>query len=265
MGKIYHNIPLATIPEIKVAIFDFDGTISTLRCNWERIMEPLMLEYLSPCQKPSTQIVKMVEDYIDESTGIQTIFQMEWLSDMVSKLNHTQPLDAWIYKDEYNTRLLEMISNRMDKLSTGEFTADDYLVNGSKIFLNMLCEKHIDIYIASGTDDVDLQKEVALLGIDKFIKSSKGAPHRQKNCSKEAIIKDFLDNQKLSGEQILVVGDGKVEIMLGNDVNAVTIGVACNEASQDGQFNIKKFNKLEAANANYIVADFNALLYEESI
>ena len=30
--------------KIKAAIFDFDGTCSTLRCGWERVMEPLMLE-----------------------------------------------------------------------------------------------------------------------------------------------------------------------------------------------------------------------------
>lgn len=34
-------------PKLKVTLFDFDGTISTLRCGWEDIMEPLMLEIIS--------------------------------------------------------------------------------------------------------------------------------------------------------------------------------------------------------------------------
>ena len=27
-------------------LFDFDGTISTLRCGWEKVMKPLMLEMI---------------------------------------------------------------------------------------------------------------------------------------------------------------------------------------------------------------------------
>ena len=33
--------------KIKAAIFDFDGTFSTLRCGWEKVMRKLMLELIS--------------------------------------------------------------------------------------------------------------------------------------------------------------------------------------------------------------------------
>ena len=33
--------------KIRAAIFDFDGTFSTLRHGWERVMGPLMLEMIS--------------------------------------------------------------------------------------------------------------------------------------------------------------------------------------------------------------------------
>lgn len=39
---------------IKAAVFDFDGTISTLRCGWEEVMEPLMLECISGEKKRAT-------------------------------------------------------------------------------------------------------------------------------------------------------------------------------------------------------------------
>ena len=32
---------------IRAVIFDFDGTFSTLRCGWEKVMKKLMLELIS--------------------------------------------------------------------------------------------------------------------------------------------------------------------------------------------------------------------------
>ena len=32
---------------VRAVLFDFDGTISTLRCGWEAVMKPLMLEMIS--------------------------------------------------------------------------------------------------------------------------------------------------------------------------------------------------------------------------
>ena len=41
--EIIEKIQLKQL-EIKAVLFDFDGTISTLRYGWEKVMEPLMLE-----------------------------------------------------------------------------------------------------------------------------------------------------------------------------------------------------------------------------
>ena len=32
---------------VRAVLFDFDGTVSTLRCGWEAVMKPLMLEMIS--------------------------------------------------------------------------------------------------------------------------------------------------------------------------------------------------------------------------
>ena len=67
----------------KYIVFDFDGTISTLRYGWEGIMQPLMLEMICPEGNYSEELVKKVADYIDASTGIQTAYQMQWLAEEV--------------------------------------------------------------------------------------------------------------------------------------------------------------------------------------
>jgi len=73
---------LKPLPEnrakIKTAVFDFDGTISTLRCGWESVMEEVMFEFIDQVCNLTSEIKADVEEYIDKSAGIQTIFQMDW-------------------------------------------------------------------------------------------------------------------------------------------------------------------------------------------
>ncbi len=38
--------PLTPRVPVKAVLFDFDGTISTLRCGWEKVMGPLFVEIL---------------------------------------------------------------------------------------------------------------------------------------------------------------------------------------------------------------------------
>src|SRR6056297_20775 len=93
--------------DIKVVIFDFDGTISTLRQGWEEVMEKLMLDKITGNKKPSEKIISEVTNYIEESTGIMTIYQMQWLEDKVKEYGlNSQIRDKWDYKEEYNKRLL---------------------------------------------------------------------------------------------------------------------------------------------------------------
>jgi phosphoglycolate phosphatase-like HAD superfamily hydrolase len=246
---------------IKTVLFDFDGTISTLRQGWEEIMEPLMIEMINTEATDDHELVKKVRDFIDESTGIQTINQMYWLVEQVAKYERNPEVhDAWWYKDEYNQRLLEVVQRRADKLICGELKPEDYRIKGSHEFLKALSEKGIDVYIASGTDDIDVQREVGLVEIKQFVKYVAGAPHRRADCSKEAVIKNLIEKQGLLGSELVVIGDGKVEIALGVEAGAITIGAATDEMNRFG-INEYKRRKLIKAGAHAIVGDF--LKYEE--
>lgn len=179
-----HELSKVSCP-IKAAIFDFDGTISTLRCGWEQVMERIMLNRLSPSGMSEEELLKLIRAYIEESTGIQTIYQMEWLAGQVERLCGTTPLDPWEYKDEYNEALLHMVNERIERLEKGEADPDEFLVAGSRRFLQLLAEKGIDIYIASGTDDVDLQREAALLKIAPWLLRSRVHPTAKKTAPKK--------------------------------------------------------------------------------
>ena len=243
-----------SLPAVKAVVFDFDGTISTLRQGWEEVMEPLMLEQITNGKVPDSALVQKVRAYIDASTGIQTAYQMQWLKEQVELAGFGSPeRDIWWYKDEYNRRLLEQVNGRIALLENGQASPADFLIQGSTEFLSALTGRGIHIYIASGTDDTDLQKEIRLLGISPFVTMAKGAPYRQTDCSKEAVVHELL--AMLEKESLAVIGDGKVEIQIGRSAGARTVGLASDEKARCGINPIKQ-QRLQQAGAEIIVGDF---------
>ncbi|MFV0400317.1 MAG: HAD family hydrolase [Oscillospiraceae bacterium] len=203
--------------QIKAALFDFDGTLSTLRYGWVEVMRPLMLEMIDGENGLANPLLQTeVDAYIDESTGIQTVYQMRWLAEQVAARRGAEAArDEWWYKDEYNRRLMREVGKRLDKLESGEHTAGRYLVAGSVEFLSALRERGVAIYVASGTDHADVVNEVAALGLDGYFNLVMGAPERKAACSKETVIRTILEEKGCDGSQLVLIGDGKVEISLG--------------------------------------------------
>ena len=239
--------------KVRAAVFDFDGTISTLRCGWEIVMRGLMIELLSDGTKETEN---KIDAYIDSSTGIQTVYQMKWLKEQVDAIgrgdvNH----DVWWYKDEYNRRLMEEVSTRKERLKSGLDSPNKYLISGAVDFVKILKEAGIELYLASGTDHDDVLLEAQALGVADYFNIIKGAPHRQEACSKEAVIKMLLDKSGLSSDSLLLVGDGKVEIALGAERGCYTLGVASDEEKLCGVNPVKR-NRLINAGADVIIGDF---------
>ena len=244
-------------PMLKVALFDFDGTISTLRYGWEKIMEPLMLEMITGTTPIDEYLVEEVRDYIDQSAGIQTYYQMKWLADAVKShgRNPGASDDPWWYKAEYNRRLMEPVEKRKQSILAGEKSASDFLMKGSEEFLKALRDSDVEIYVASGTDHPDVNREAEVLGLNKYFKEIAGAPLGKADCSKEAVLRRLIEENRLKGAEVVVVGDGKVEIALGREVGAITMGVASDEYNRAGMNPIKRA-RLVKAGAHAIVGDF---------
>lgn len=244
--------------KIRAAIFDFDGTFSTLRHGWENVMGPLMLEMISGgrAEDASPELQKEVAEFIDRSTGIQTVYQMQWLRDRCHAAGTgVATWDEWDYKDEYNRRLMAEVSRRLSRLEDGTDSPDTYLIHGAKEFLHALLEAGVRVYLASGTDHDDVVREATLLGVADCFTAVRGAPKRMAACSKEAVIKMILEEEGVAPCEVLVVGDGKVEIELGAAVGAFTIGAATNEGARQGVDETKR-RRLISAGADVIVGDF---------
>lgn len=247
-------------PALKAALFDFDGTLSTLRYGWEEIMEPMMLEFIAGESEVDGALRIKVKEYVDRSTGIQTYYQMEWLANEV-KLggqNPTASMDPWWYKDEYNRRLMKQVMQRRADILSGAVQPDHYLMEGSRELLVALKEAKIPVYVASGTDHDDVNEEARILGLLPYFTEVVGAPSRKAECSKEVVIRKLIRTYRLKGEEVVVFGDGKVEIGLGNDVQAITVGVASDEMHRTGVNPVKR-ERLILAGAHAIIGDFREL------
>ena len=233
----------------KAVILDFDGTLSTLRCGWESVMRTLMGEILG-----KWLTMEEIDRFIDESTGIQTIFQMKWIAEQVS-LHGGEALDPWDYKAEYNRRLMENIEKKKQELTAGRAQPEEYRMAGSEEFLKMLIRRGAKLYVASGTDQPDVQAEAKALGLAGYFEEIAGAPLHEEKCSKEAVLRRLMAGFGVPAEEILVIGDGKVEIALGREAGTRTLGVASNERARRGIDEVK-VNRLTKAGADRIVGDY---------
>ncbi|OGG01787.1 MAG: hypothetical protein A3F83_04700 [Candidatus Glassbacteria bacterium RIFCSPLOWO2_12_FULL_58_11] len=250
---------------IRQMIFDHDGTVSTLREGWEPIMEEVMLkcifgESFSTVSAAEFRLVQVrVKEFIDQSTGVQTIVQMQALADMVAEFGYVpaaEILDAKGYKTIFNVKLLEMVHGRLARLEAAELECADFTVKGAVGFLESLGALGMRLYLASGTDQEDVVQEAGRLGyagcFDGGIYGSVGDITK---FSKKKLISGIISEHGLEGPELCTFGDGPVEIAETRRVGGLTVGIASDEVRGWG-INLAKRDRLIKAGADIIVPDF---------
>lgn len=244
--------------EIKAALFDFDGTISLIRAGWQDIMIPYfceVVEAVSPVEDKSS-ILEEVTEFVTVLTGKQTIYQCMALNDAVIKRGG-KAVEPGEYKKEYLRRLSQKTADTLKGLEDGTVKPDDAAVKGSIEFVKILAQKGIRCYLASGTDEPDVIREAGLLGLgNSFEGGIHGARDALLDCSKEAVIRHLLEDEKISPEELVAFGDGFVEIELVANLGGYAVGLATDELKRCG-IDKKKKDRLVTAGAGVIFADFS--------
>ena len=241
----------------KSALFDFDGTLSLIREGWQQIMIPYFCELLCACPDNGGDIEACVTDFVDRLTGKQTIFQCIQLCEEIKKRGGS-PEDPMAYKQEYLRRLNEKIKSRKQGLRDGRISPEEMLVPGSIQLLEKLVEAGISIYCASGTDDDAVLDEARLLGLDKYFgKNIYGAlDSHAMDCTKELVIRRILEENRITGEDLISFGDGYVEIELIVNIGGYSVAVATDEKRRRG-INEWKRERLCKAGASAVIPDFS--------
>lgn len=254
--------------EIKHCIFDHDGTLSTLREGWEQIMELMMMrailgeQFDSVDESTFAHILEMVRQFIDQTTGIQTLVQMKGLVKLVRQCGfvpEAQILDEHGYKHIFNVDLLRMVGKRVEKLRKGELQPADFQIKNARLLLEALHGQGVTLYLASGTDEADVISEAEAMGYaDLFEGRIFGAVGDIDVEAKKLVLERIIREHNLSGHEFATFGDGPVELRETERRGGLCIGVASDELRRFG-LNLSKRKRLIRAGANLIVPDYSQL------
>jgi phosphoglycolate phosphatase len=240
-------------------LFDFDGTLSLIRSGWRDVMIPMMVEILLDLKTGETEaeLYAIVEDFVWRLTGKETIYQMMEFADHVAR-RAGEALDPREYKKMYLDRLWLKIRGRVAALHEGNASPEEYLVPGARRLLEHLYNLGLRMYLASGTDEIYMKEEARLLDIARYFEGGVyGALDDYKSFSKKILIQRILSQTDVRGAEILVFGDGYVEIEEVKLVGGTAVGVATQEP-ECKEIDEWKRQRLIRVGADYIVPNFLA-------
>lgn len=255
--------------ELRYAIFDHDGTISTLRQGWEQVMEPMMMRaILGPAFSTADRatydrVLRQVRDFIDKTTGIQTLRQMDGLARMVREAGFVaaaEILDAQGYKRIYNEALMELVRDRTARLERSELGVEDFTLKNAVALLHRLHEAGVKLFLASGTDEADVIQEAAALGYAALFEgriygANLDMTHDAKRMVLEKILREIGETK---AAHIVTFGDGPVEIRETRKRGGLTVGIASDERQRFG-LAVEKRSRLIRAGAHLVVGDYAQL------
>ncbi|MBV9772031.1 MAG: HAD family hydrolase [Bryobacterales bacterium] len=247
----------ASARHARVALFDFDGTLSLVRSGWMKVMVPMMVEILVDLKtgESEEQLRAVVEEFVWRFTGKETIYQMIAFAEAVGARGG-KALDPLAYKNMYLNLLWHKIEHRVQALRTGQADPEEFLVPGSRVLLEKLRERGLKMYLASGTDEAYMKEEAQLLGVTGYFDGGVyGALDDYKSFSKAILIQRILSTKEFQGHQFLGFGDGYVEIEEVKNVGGVAVGVASEEPACR-QVDQWKRQRLIGAGADYIIPNY---------
>ncbi len=255
---------------IEHCIFDHDGTLSTLREGWEKIMEPMMVRavlgsrYAVADTLLFNRTTEEVRAFIDRTTGVQTLVQMKGLVELVKRAGFTEEseiLDEHGYKRIYNEQLMKLVRQRLKKLRSGELEPLDFQIKNATLLLRELHKRDIKLYLASGTDEADLIAEAEAMGYADFFEGRMfGAVGDIRVEAKRIVLERLITENGLACHQFATFGDGPVEIRETRKRGGFSIGVASDELRRFG-LNLAKRSRLIRAGSNLIVPDYSQIPY----
>ena len=251
------------------AIFDQDGTLSTLRQGWEAIMEPVMVKailgprYESADESLYRRVSERSREFIEKTTGIQTLIQMRGLVALVREFGcvpESEILDEFGYKRIYNDALMRLVTQRIEKRRRGELAAADYMMKNAMEMIQRVHDAGVVMYVASGTDQEDVIAEAKELGYAHLFKG--GIHGSVGDVTKDAkrIVLDRILNE-IGREAIgglVTFGDGPVEMRETHKRGGYAIGIASDEVRRFGM-NPSKRSRLVRGGADMIIPDFSQM------
>jgi phosphoglycolate phosphatase-like HAD superfamily hydrolase len=242
----------------RVALFDFDGTLSLIREGWPRVMVDLMLANLRAqglIREPEPACAAHVERFVMALNGHPTVRQMERFAEEVTARGGTPDPPA-AYLQQYLDALMSVVRGRWEALEAGRARPEEWVVPGAHAILQLLHERGVPLVVASGTDLAHVSREVDLLRLAPHLNGRVYAPkNNDATFRKRDVIERAVREFGVRGAELIGFGDGVVETQELKRIGGVAVGVASSEAGVRG-VNASKRETLIAAGADLIIADY---------
>jgi len=241
----------------RVAIFDFDGTVSLIRSGWVDVMVPMMVEILADLKTGESDeaLREVVHEFVWRLTGKETIYQMMAFAEHV-RVRGGQAKEPLEYKKMYLDLLWVKIRGRIEELRKGHVSPEAYMVPGARGLLERVKQQGLKMYLASGTDHANVVEESGLLDVSRYFDGGIfGAQDDLTSFSKKLLIQRIISSTDVAGNQIVGFGDGYVEIEEVKLVGGVAVGVATKEP-ECLEIDDWKRDRLVGVGADFIVPNF---------
>lgn len=229
-------------------------------------MAPMMMRAVLGRQygevEPATyqRVLASVNDFVDRTTGIQTLVQMQGLVGLVRRWGFVRAheiLDEFGYKAVYNQELMEVVGRRRSKLASGQLLPEDFHLKGAVPMLRYLQEQGVILHLASGTDVEDVVDEANALGFGEFFgERIHGAVGDVRIEAKRQVLERLMIDDGLAGHGLVTFGDGPVEMRVTRRSGGIAVGVCSDERRRHG-FNPDKRARLIRGGAMLLIPDFS--------
>ncbi len=228
-----------TAGPVRLAVFDFDGTLSLIREGWAGVMADLGRDLAPRLDRDALELEML------GLSGQPSLVQMQRLVELAGG-GDAEELHA-----EFLRRLFDRVGGRIADLEAGRVPPATWAVAGSHTLLTALRERGVELVLLSGTDRPGVVRELGLLDLAHFFGDRVYAPERP-GFTKRAV----LDALGVSGPDLLGVGDGWAETVEVKRLGGRVVGVA---SRVGGGVNPVKRRLLAGWGADVIVPDLTGV------
>lgn len=222
-------------------------------------MVDVFREFLGPAERNSESVRSQLRREILALNGKPSIHQMERFHEFAATFGVAAPAPQTLL-ELYTAKLRERIKQRTAGLSRHGSVDALFVVAGAFPLLAALEARGLRLIILSGTADPEVKEEAALLRLAPFFREHIYGSTHGSGFSKRGVIDRLMNEEGISGSNLLAFGDGPVEIECIKAVGGIAVGVASDEQTNgSGLMDPDKHECLSRAGADAIIPDYRNL------
>jgi phosphoglycolate phosphatase len=246
--------PLPTLDSLKLAIFDFDGTLSLLREGWATIMARQGVELLEDESRFTELELAMLM-----LSGKPSILQMRKLIELAQAAGKPHPTDTELLK-QFQERLAHILDTRLAAVASSPRGA--FCVPGTFEYLDRLRSRGLHLALVSGTLKDYVVAEAEQLQLSAYFGDDLFAPEANDSAfTKLVVIRQLMQKYDVTGPQLIGYGDGYAETVAVRELGGYAVGLATRDIGEEGLHPMKA-EMLHKLGADVLVPNYLPLLGE---